>query len=199
MHYHNFMINILDEPMTTELEHPAHIANAIKNVGQHPREYLTAVKYRFETLLRLYYLRHSFEALDVFMIYFLNLLSYMARKDLQSNIDSSHVDDIRATLILAVKGLRDQSSHHYLGQVVSHIVRQGMRPEDVELFERSTGYQPTREKLPPKGWQIQSQWPINLTSVIDDPESQRLEKLIKDYNYLATSDSSEQSETNSTQ
>lgn len=179
MQYHNFIINLLEEPMTTQLSLPEHLPRSLQIFGQPPREILANAKRSLEILVRLYYLRHGFEANDAFMVQFLSLLAFSTNAAIQNNTDSSTLEALRSTIILVALGLRDQSHSHYLGQLVFNAVRNGMGSEEMELIDRFTEQGRGIGKRPPKTWKMQSIWAVDMGSIADTPEKRRLSNLVK--------------------
>ncbi|KAK4661170.1 LOW QUALITY PROTEIN: uncharacterized protein QC763_704630 [Podospora pseudopauciseta] len=99
---------------------------------------------QYETLLRLYYLRHGFEALDVFIMVSLMTLAFITTKELEdtrlslaqppSEEQKAHIDSLRATLVLCTRGLYDQGKSYYLSQTIFRLVRSGMHVDEKELL-----------------------------------------------------------------
>lgn len=127
MQFHNYIINLLEEPITTKLDNPQLIDLFSQTLGQKPRELLSSSKRSFETIIRLYYLRHGFEALDCFMVQYLSMLAFMAYGALQASTQKTTVQALQSTIVLATMGLRDQSASFYTGRMVFKAVRGGMR------------------------------------------------------------------------
>ena len=105
-----------------------------------PHAVLAHSKICFETLIRLYYLRHGFETAEVLLTHYLSALSTWSMHALNALTLSSAtsslvmVDDTRATLILAAKGLSDQSQSYYLSHKVYRVAEKRMSTEDTELI-----------------------------------------------------------------
>lgn len=89
--------------------------------------------------MRIYCLRHSFEAPDGMLIHFLGLFAFMARAAIQAGVSKDHLQALQSNIVLATKGLRDQSHSHYVRRMVFYAVRGAMRPEDIVLIDRFTG------------------------------------------------------------
>ncbi|KAK4180196.1 hypothetical protein QBC36DRAFT_384517 [Triangularia setosa] len=97
----------------------------------------------YETLLRLYYLRHGFEALDTFIMMSLMTMAFITTKELEdirfsvqpySEERKAHINSLRATLVLCAKGLYDQGKSYYLSQTIFRLVRGGMHVNEKELL-----------------------------------------------------------------
>ncbi|KAK4163892.1 hypothetical protein QBC43DRAFT_54916 [Cladorrhinum sp. PSN259] len=110
----------------------------------------------YETVLRLYYLRHGFEGFDPFLTMALLTISCLTIEEItavrQSRPRPSHssssrpsspeegapgpvdLDSLRSTLILCAKGLFDQGKSFYLAQTLFKVVRDGMDEKEKELL-----------------------------------------------------------------
>lgn len=181
MQFHNYIINLLEDPMVTKLDNPQFIGVFSQSVGQKPRELLSSSKRSFETVIRLYYLRHGFEALDYFMVQYLSMLAFMARRAIHANMQKTTLQSLQSTIILATMGLRDQSASFYTGRMVFKAVRKRMRPEEIELIDRFTA-QSRRpiESQPPPGWKAISSWGLDFGSISADRAASNLGKLFEE-------------------
>jgi len=168
-----------------------------------PHTILDHSKMCFETLMRLYYLRHGFEAADLFSMHYLTVLSFMSVAKLKTLASSATpslaaVDDARATLILAAKGLRDQGQNYYLSHTMYHLVRSQASSEDAELMLKFVHVR----KEESEAWQlrsrhVQSQFPVNIIQITEDPENKRLSNMIKQYADMALESASQMSSSES--
>jgi hypothetical protein len=179
MQYHNFIINLFEEPMTTQLEQPENKDQVKQTLQKPPREILWESKSSTEILIRLYYLRHGFEANNAFMVQNLSLLAFTTMAAIQAGNYPGPLDALRSTIVLAAMGLRDQSHSHYLGQLVFNAVRGGMGTEEVALIDRILGQGRKVGKNPPKEWHAQSIWAVDLGSITENVEKRRLSNLLK--------------------
>ncbi|KAI8710723.1 Zn(2)-C6 fungal-type domain-containing protein [Fusarium sp. LHS14.1] len=149
----------------------------------------TAVAYALrclETVLRLYYLRHSFEHTDTFLTYFLSILANMTIESMNS--DSVSPDDVetlkslRATLILAVKGLYDQGQHVYVSSVICRLMRDRMTDGDMDALRRHTTWEDDQPLVPQY---IMSAFPVTIVKQDEDWQLETVENLAKKYDELA--------------
>jgi hypothetical protein len=100
----------------------------------------------FETIVRLYYLRHGFSTSDRFSVQYLNILAFGAIHALKCGRTQSGVpingyetykdfdNDVRSTLLLATKGLNDQGKRWYMCKSVFDVVYDAMEEEDQQLL-----------------------------------------------------------------
>lgn len=148
MQYNNYAINLLEEPITTRLDDAQNKALALETLEQEPRELLLNAKCSYETIIRLYYLRHGFEALDCFMVHYLSVLAFMAYGNIQTEMPDTILQTLQSTILLAVVGLHDQSPSHYTGRMTFSAVRGKMRRQERELIDRHTGQRRLIERHP---------------------------------------------------
>jgi hypothetical protein len=126
-------------------------AKAVHNDTRPPQAVAYALRC-LETVLRLYYLRHSFEHTVTFLTYFLSILANMTIESMNS--DSVSPDDVetlkilRATLILAVKSLFDQGQHVYVSSVICRLLRHRMTDEDLNALRRHTTWEDDQPLVP---------------------------------------------------
>jgi hypothetical protein len=178
MQFWNFMINLFEEPMATELENPECLPQVMQVTQKPPREIVSDSKIHLETLIRIYYLRHGFEALDALMVQYLSLLFFITNNAIKAAQQDSSLDALRSTVVLAALGLRAQGAHCYLARAVFRVVRDGIGVEETDLIDRFSG--PKREEMdPPKDWQMQSLWPINFASITEASADRGLGELMK--------------------
>ena len=82
-----------------------------------PAQIGTRAAARLETLIRLYYLRHSFDALDVVASIFLIVLGSISVRVLAEQTGSKQQHDA-STFLLCAKGLHDQGRNFYLAAMM---------------------------------------------------------------------------------
>jgi hypothetical protein len=154
------------------------------------RALLGAAKVHFETLIRLYYLRHGFEACDGYMIQFLAVMAFLSQNELNSLrvIESSdsdqeeYLEDILSSLILAAKGIFEQSKCFYLGRSLLYVVHGRMTVEDASLFyvtakidKGSIGVEKQR------ALNSQALFPVNVRTLVHVSEQQRLSNMVREF------------------
>ena len=73
-----------------------------------PQQIVAEARAQFETLVRLYYLRHSFPYFDPLMVHFLSVFSFSSIDDLsQTNTDPERAEATYSSIVLSAKGIRD--------------------------------------------------------------------------------------------
>jgi Arc/MetJ family transcription regulator len=139
-----------------------------------------------ETVLRLYYLRHSFEHGDTYLTYFLSILANTTIEDM--NRHSISPDDVetlkvlRSTLILAVKGLYDQGQHVYISSAMCRLIRDRMTKEDMAALRRHTTWKDDQPLVP---HYARSKFPVTIVMLEEDCQMETVDDLAKKYDQLA--------------
>ena len=106
----------------------------------------------FETLIRLYYLRHGFDYADTFLGQPLIQLGFMSLNRVQALTSGSNSNcpapdpsssallaATRSTLALAAKGMHDQGRSHFIDQVTLRVLRAKMGPDERQLLAQVLG------------------------------------------------------------
>lgn len=96
-----------------------------------------------ETVARLYYMRHGFEACDSSLAYFLALLASISLRALEGGGNGARLaagrgspEILRSTLILAMKGLHDQGRNLHVCKVLFRLLRDRMKPAEADILGR---------------------------------------------------------------
>jgi hypothetical protein len=145
----------------------------------------------FETVMRLYYLRHGYEVPDGHMSHNLVCLAYKAllTRSSSTTAAASHTtmatsqEEARSTLILAAKGLNDQGKHYYLPIALLQIILAEICSEDrtavqqyITTWSEDDASRQLRERY------VSSQYPVGLNKT---SAQRRLDYLTKGYLKLA--------------
>lgn len=173
MHCYNIIINLLETLSETSGQETL--------LGVDLQKALYKSKIRFETLLRLYYLRHGCEGYDIFMVHFFSFLGFNHIKAL-GNTEVSEAER-KSTIALSLKGLRAQGRNYYLAQVVFRLVKDTLGPEAQQLTREVADV--TEEDDESKSLiqqHVNSSWPVGLSSISMDPDTQRLGNRIAEAN-----------------
>ena len=185
MHYHNVIIILLESSVSTSSGSDARPLLP-GQIDETPSQIAYKSKIFLQTLIHLYYLRHSFEAVDTFIIHFLSLAAFISIGVLKRGDQTPEIDDLRSTALLCTKGLYDQGKSFYLARITFQIVQDSLSPSDAEILKQYVrAEEPNREEEHIRAEEVQSQWPVNITSIDDDAEKQTLSNLVKPYMELA--------------
>ena len=133
----------------------------------------------FETLVRLYYLRHSFDYYDSFLIYFLTLLGTAVVERAAAAKDQATMSALRSTIGLCVKGVYNQSENFYLATVVAKVLKNKVTEEDLYLLTRNGGLPEVNDDTEdiPAG-NITAEWPIPIIGINEDRRRSMIDTLV---------------------
>lgn len=180
MLYHDIMINLCQT-----------IATDASLIGANPPFHnplssLVHSKVCYETVIRLYYLRHSFSYSDSYMTHTLALLAQLTQQKL--NFVSQKmppppeydVEETRATLILAAQGLHDLGKNYRFPYTIFMVILNQTSPVEAALMQRFVNIR--KEDIDAEQVRtrhVQSHYPMNIVNFVKHPKHQRLSHLIK--------------------
>ncbi|RKK78612.1 hypothetical protein BFJ69_g5365 [Fusarium oxysporum] len=148
-------------------------------------------KYRgyFETILRIHYLRHSFEYGNMMLTRFLSMLAFLSLNKIESltastkpehTITGSGLDvgdtdprEARATLLIAQKGLSDQGRGYYLPKTLLWDILTNMTASDATILQSFITIPPEGpEKTQERKMHMESHCPPDILRIANDPSKQ---------------------------
>lgn len=138
-----------------------------------------------QTLFRIYYLRHGYEAMDLFIVVPLMLAACDCIEAMNRPTFEPELETLRSTLILVTMGLSAQRRNHYLAEALFRVIRGRMRPSEIALcrgvidmdtYHASTGADMTQA--------VRSHWPVSLVKKKDDLDSYILNNLVENYAHM---------------
>ncbi|KAG7417733.1 hypothetical protein Forpe1208_v005147 [Fusarium oxysporum f. sp. rapae] len=187
LHYFNVVINLLEPFATVETQglDPESVARDTAN------HVVADAKMRFETVLRQYYLRHGFETYDPLILQFHILLGFMTLGTISSGKERSPeaTKALQSTLVLALKGLRDQANASYLAVTTLRLLKDTLKQGDPRLLQGLADVEQEKESVKALiGSHVKSQFPINAVSMTEDPEQKRIKTLVTAYKELGLND-----------
>ncbi|KXJ86060.1 putative C6 transcription factor [Microdochium bolleyi] len=187
MHYHYLLLTI-HEPLR-EMIFP--------NEWPSPQQIVTEASKHLQTLLRLYFLRHGFEAMDIFLIVPLMLLGdecicALAKQTAQPGtiISPRQLEALRSTLILVAQGLYQQRRSHYLAEALFRVVRGRMHPAEAALLKNAMaldeqdGAADAAQQKRAMAQPVRSHWPVRVVRDRQGLDEQVLKKLVDSYAHL---------------
>jgi hypothetical protein len=154
-----------------------------------PEDIVSHANICIETLMRLYYMRHSYDSHHAFFIYFFMLLGNMAIETLRrsrSAPDSQKA--FRQTLILCATGLESQAQSFHLANLTFRALLARVDAEDVQLV--SSYCKPRDEVIDQMlvKQYAQSQWVLPIIKLGEDTEGAMLDHLLRDARKLSLED-----------
>ncbi|KAK7980988.1 hypothetical protein PG989_013445 [Apiospora arundinis] len=177
MHFHILIVGLF-EPY-------AHVESA--NNQPAPELIVAKSKACFETLVRIYYLRHGFESCDTTLLQFLPMLAFSTLSDLRA-ADSKELDpekrkSLISTLVLCAKGIWEQGRNYYGSEAVFHLLQGSLRPEDADLSEilkrEVVSCDDEDDRMAIMIREVRSQWPIGVYSATKEPIDHSLHEFIR--------------------
>lgn len=148
------------------------------------------------TLIRLYYLRHGFEAMDLFIVIPLMLAASDCITAIHNDTPFAELQVLQSTLILVAKGLHLQRRNHYLAEALFRVVRGRMRPIELTLFRNLTGIDGEQGTEEPDGMQaVMSHWPVSVVTKKDEVDTYVLGNLVESYAHLNVHEAESQGQT----
>lgn len=189
MYYHNLILSIYEPLINVKTNHNQQ--DAVQHIVNNSSKYL-------QTLVRLYYLRHGFDAMDLFIAVPLMLIGFKCIDAINGQAPESNLEDLRSTLVLVAKGLYSQRRNHYLAEALYRVVRGRMRPQEVSLLkdtvnlddgdnEKAAGRQAMAQT-------VRSHWPVSNVRKDEDVEEYVLNNLVDNYAHLNIEDTPETSQ-----
>jgi hypothetical protein len=176
---------ILMEPFTA-----AEVQSEKDDQSRSPANVVIDAKIGFETVHRLYYLRHSFGSYDPLLLQFQVQLAFMTIKSLASEEKPSPEvgEAMRSTLVLALKGLREQANTNYLGLTTFRLLKDRAQ-NDAQLLQGLADVEEEEERTKVSiASHVESAWPINVLSFNEDPEEKRVGAMVAAYKDLDVDD-----------
>ncbi|UPK93777.1 hypothetical protein LCI18_004712 [Fusarium solani-melongenae] len=165
MHVYNLMMNLFEPLLGSDygrnIPYPS------------PKEIVISSRACMESIVRLYYTRHSFEHLDTVMVTYLLFVGFNALKML----GTANSQDPDAVLSIA-------SRFYYIVEAIFMVLRDSMDPNTAHLLKDFAYIEDEEERKQLVARQLQSAYAVNTGSVADEPEKQRLSRLAEAYTGL---------------
>lgn len=144
-----------------------------------PAAILCESEAKLETLMRLYYARHSFAAFNPWVVNAMTVIDNNAISALKAENDTAgNLIDHRSALVLAAKALESQSLNFYTATLCAVQLHGAARTQDLQMLrtyvrgaEHSLVNQATLAQHP------SSRWPLPIIAINEDPEQHRLSVL----------------------
>lgn len=171
MYYHHLLLTIFE---------PLYDAETTREPS--PQRIVADSKKNMQTLVRLYYLRHGFEAMDLFIVIPLMVMGYDSIDAIKEDTPTEEIELLRSTLILIAQGLYYQRRNHYLAQALFRVIRGKMRPQEIGLLKSSMAldkYETDPE--PEMAVAVRSHWPVSVVKKHEDMESHILTNLVENF------------------
>jgi hypothetical protein len=86
-------------------------------------------------LIRFYYLRHSFESWDSFLLVYLQHVGFLSFKNLASVFDEETCRATLSTIDICAKSLRDKGRYSYIAEAIFTVLRDTIRSSSTQLLK----------------------------------------------------------------
>lgn len=170
-YYHNLLVTLYQPFIAAESDR-----------DQSPLQIVSDATKHTQTLLRIYYLRHSFEANDVFITQPLALTAFTCLSLINDKTPKAELEVVRSTLFLAILGPRDQARNFFVAETVYWLIQGRMRADEVALMENIASLKDgVMEVKQNKLQAVHSSWAVGHVSKVEDLEAHRLTKLVEDF------------------
>lgn len=165
--------------------------NEVWNDELNPRDVVCNAERDINVLIRLYYFRHGFEDAHVYLTSPLTKLGFMALNNIHGQASAQELEDQRSSLLLALRGLREQGRNYYITRTVYYLLRTQLRPEEFRLLQGLEDSVTAADERPSLESELQSAWTPRVVDISEDPVEEELSKLAKEF---LTFDSPEQND-----
>ncbi|OAQ65033.1 C6 transcription factor [Pochonia chlamydosporia 170] len=88
----------------------------------------------FETIMRLYFLRHSYAFPDSFMMLFMVTLGFISIERLTFKENQAEINEICSIILLCARGLYEQSLKFYVAETLLHLTRGKMGQGTLDML-----------------------------------------------------------------
>jgi hypothetical protein len=147
-------------------------------------EISTVAKARFETLARLYFLRHSFDSNSNILPSFLLFLASGAYRSLSSQQRSEVTPEV-STFFLCSKGLHDGGKNNYISILFFHLIKDMVDPDDSKILDNLKTIESEFETVELRPELVHSIWPV-FSSI--DTSNKTMGEMIQTFSTLELQD-----------
>jgi hypothetical protein len=149
------------------------------------RDVVAEAKKHLQTVVRLYYLRHGFDAMDLFIVIPLMLTGYDCIDSITDRTPEAELDALRSTLVLVAQGLYEQRRNHHLAKALFRVIWGRMRPQEAALLTdrimlEDNVFNPGKDLE--QG--VRSHWPVSVVKKMEEIDAHTLTNLVQSYGHL---------------
>lgn len=158
-----------------------------KETNQPPflKELVNEASKNLKTLVRLYYLRHGFEAMDLFIVIPLMLCGFQCINSINDQTPVEQLEILRSTIILIAKGLHDQRSDFHLASVLFRVLRGRMRLQEAALLKGIITFDENEvDEREAMSQAVRSHWLVSPAQKKEDVETHVLNHLVENYAHM---------------
>ena len=143
---------------------------------------------RTETLIRLYYFRHSFDSHNSMFFGLLVYLQTLVIEDLRAENEAMFTtrDVLLSTLILCAKNMESQGRCYRLSTLTSVALQSLIKPEDLQLLQTFvTVKNILADDESAIAMHSLAQWPLPIVQLHEDPTGTTINELIQSANHIS--------------
>ena len=145
-----------------------------------PEDAFREAEQNLNILVRLYFMRHSFEATDIYLVSPLSRLGFLCLKALSENPALHELEYIRSTLALVLNGLSSQSQNANITRALLKVVKSSTPKAEIQAIQHKENVSSNESEVNEDHMEgyIQSAWIPSVVSISDDLKSKQLSKLV---------------------
>ncbi|KAK9800140.1 hypothetical protein SCARD494_01933 [Seiridium cardinale] len=136
-----------------------------------PKDIVGRAKACFETLLRMYYIRHGFEAYDYALFQYLAQLAFSALRDSAAVSTDVEQKELQSTQLLCAKGLWDQGKNTLICQAIFSQFRYMLK--DSEVQREISRFAEDNLQLDVMLKELRTEWPVGVFTLPSPKEEER--------------------------
>jgi hypothetical protein len=165
----------------------------------------------YETLLRLYYMRHSFRGADMLLTHFFAIFALstlekhtgskaiLAGQSMPNDIQSGETDGTddetdaaRSSIVLVELALCHQGTNYYLPQTLFHVILNRLRARDANLVRRYADVAIEGDEARQlRAAHMRSHYPVSVTNITNPKTMNKLDSMMSEYADLSLETASE--------
>ncbi|KAH8897378.1 hypothetical protein GQ53DRAFT_638658 [Thozetella sp. PMI_491] len=174
IYYHNLILSIYEPLLDTKTDQTPS-----------PQQIVADANKYLQTLVRLYYLRHGFDYMDLFITVPLIHTGFTCIDAINEHTPAATLEALRSTLILVAKGLHSQRKNCYLAEALFRVIRGRMRPQEASLLKNMVNLEEKESEEKLTAMQVvRSQWPVIVVRKKEELGSHILTNLVENYAHL---------------
>ncbi|KAL6803079.1 hypothetical protein GGI42DRAFT_19984 [Trichoderma sp. SZMC 28013] len=174
IYYHHLILTIFEPLINTQTDQQPS-----------PQQVVAESKKHLQTLIRIYYLRHGYDAMDLFIVIPLMLAGSDCVEAINDQTPAAELELLRSTLLLVAKGLYSQRRNHYLAEALFRVIRGRMRPSELSLLKSTMKIDESEwEERSNMVQEVRSSWPVSVVKKKEDLDAHILTNLVESYGNL---------------
>ena len=187
MEYHVALITLSRMRISTDtIDGPTAGNSLVSSARRAVTEVLPIAIVNLETVIRLHYIRHSFEYYEAHLTGFLTTMCNIVMESRSTGsaepLEPEAHEHLRSTLVLCLKGLADQGKHVHIAAMICELLLKRLLPEDLVLLGAHIGVDIEDKSLLRQ--RVHSAYPLG-PGTMNDEDSSRLENLLGEHNIEA--------------